>query len=286
MALPKNLTAEANPSAVLTEREIEALPTDELLSLYKCTGIQEYKWPLVLRYEGLIKSIALQICGVYSGFAQVDDIVNEGIITLMNSVDKFDPAMGVKFETYVSKRIRGMIIDLARQQDWLPRSVRKRSKEIDQAVSNLSNRLSRFPTDQEIANHLGVSVEKYREDAAATALCNIVSLEAIFERRGEGDTGISLPAGDADMPEASLQQKELREQLGDGIRTLRENEQLVLSLYYERGLNMRNIAQVMEISEPRVSQIHSRAIQKLRVYLDPYLGGNPKRNERRACSNV
>lgn len=286
MALPKNLTAEANPSAVLTEREIEALPTDELLSLYKRTGIQEYKWPLVLRYEGLIKSIALQICGVYNGFAQVDDIVNEGIITLMNSVDKFDPAMGVKFETYVSKRIRGMIIDLARQQDWLPRSVRKRSKEIDQAVSSLSNHLSRFPTDQEIANHLGVSVEKYREDAAATALCNIVSLEAIFERRGEGDTGISLPAGDADMPEANLQQKELREQLGAGIRTLRENEQLVLSLYYERGLNMRNIAQVMEISEPRVSQIHSRAIQKLRVYLAPYLGGNPERNEKRACSNV
>ena len=88
------------------------------------------------------------------------------------------------------------------------------------------------------------------------------------------------------MPEANLQQKELREQLGAGIRTLRENEQLVLSLYYERGLNMRNIAQVMEISEPRVSQIHSRAIQKLRVYLDPYLGGNPERNEKRACSNV
>ena len=88
------------------------------------------------------------------------------------------------------------------------------------------------------------------------------------------------------MPEANLQQKELREQLGAGIRTLRENEQLVLSLYYERGLNMRNIAQVMEISEPRVSQIHSRAIQKLRVYLDPYLGWNPERNEKRACSNV
>lgn len=280
-ALAKNLTAEAAASAVLMEREIKALPTDELLSLYKRTGIQEYKWPLVLRYEGLIKSIALQIFGVYSGFAQVDDIVNEGIITLMNSVDKFDPEKGTKFETYVSKRIRGMIIDLARQQDWLPRSVRKRSREIDQAVSILCNRLSRFPTDREIAEYMGLSMDKYHEDAAATALCNIVSLEAIFEHRGEGDTGISLAVGEADLPEASVQQKELREQLSAGIRTLRENEQMVLSLYYERGLNMRNIAQVMDISEPRVSQIHSRAIQKLRVYLDPYMGGKPERNKKR-----
>jgi len=280
-ALAKNLTAEAAAPVVLKEREIKALPTDELLSLYKCTGIQEYKWPLVLRYEGLIKSIALQICGVYSGFAQVDDIVNEGIITLMNSVDKFDPEKGTKFETYVSKRIRGMIIDLARQQDWLPRSVRKRAREIDQAVNDLSNRLNRFPTDREIAEYMGLSMDKYHEDAAATALCNIVSLEAIFERRGEGDTGISLAAEEADLPEASVQQKEMREQLGAGIRTLRENEQLVLSLYYERGLNMRNIAQVMKISEPRVSQIHSRAIQKLRIYLDPYMGGKPERNKKR-----
>lgn len=280
-ALAKNLTAEAAASAVLMEREIKALPTDELLSLYKRTGIQEYKWPLVLRYEGLIKSIALQICGVYSGFAQVDDIVNEGIITLMNSVDKFDPEKGTKFETYVSKRIRGMIIDLARQQDWLPRSVRKRSREIDQAVSILCNRLSRFPSDREIAEYMGLSMDKYHEDAAATALCNIVSLEAIFEHRGEGDTGISLTVREADLPEASVQQKELREQLSAGIRTLRENEQMVLSLYYERGLNMRNIAQVMDISEPRVSQIHSRAIQKLRVYLDPYMGGKPERNKKR-----
>jgi len=199
----------------------------------------------------------------------------------MNSVDKFDPEKGTKFETYVSKRIRGMIIDLARQQDWLPRSVRKRSREIDQAVSILCNRLNRFPTDREIAEYMGLSMDKYLEDAAATALCNIVSLEAIFERRGEGDTGISLTAGEADLPEVSVQQKELREQLGAGIRMLRENEQMVLSLYYERGLNMRNIAQIMDISEPRVSQIHSRAIQKLRVYLDPYMGGKPERNKKR-----
>lgn len=277
-ALPQNLT---DAAAVLSEAQINALSTEDLLALYKRTGVQAYKWPLVLRYEKLIKSIALQICGVYSGFAQVDDIVNEGIIILMNSVDKFDPDKGVKFETYVSKRIRGMIIDLARQQDWLPRSVRRRSREIDRAVSELCSSLNRFPTDQEIAEHLGVSVEKYREDAAASALSNIVSLEALFERRGEGDTGIPLSVDVMESPEANLQQRELRETLSAGIRTLREKEQLVLSLYYEKGLNMRNIAQIMEISEPRVSQIHSRAIRKLRVYLDPYMGETPTGSEKR-----
>ena len=95
-----------------TEAEIEAMATPDLLSLYKQTGDEELKWPLVLRYEGLIKSAALQIRGVYSSFAQVDDIVSEGILTLLTSIDKFDPDKGIKFETYVAKRIRGMVIDV------------------------------------------------------------------------------------------------------------------------------------------------------------------------------
>lgn len=282
-ALSKNLTAATDTATLLTEQEIDAMPTEDLLALYKRTGEQAYKWPLVLRYQGLVKSIALQICGVYSSFAQVDDIVNEGIITLMSSVDKFDPDKGTKFETYVSKRIRGMIIDLARQQDWLPRSVRKRSREIDQAIGEMSTLLNRFPSEQELADYLGLTLEKYREDVVASALCNLVSLEAIFEYRGEGDTGIFLPTKDAQaQPEANLQQKELREQLCSGIRALREKEQLVLSLYYERGLNMRNIAHIMSVSEPRVSQIHSRAIQKLRVYLESYLNEGVNHTKKRA----
>lgn len=279
----KNLTTVADDAPLLAEQELEAMSTEDLLALYKRTGIQEYKWPLVLRYEGLIKSIALQICGVYSSFAQVDDIVNEGILTLMGAVDRFDPDKGTKFETFAAKRIRGMIIDLARQQDWLPRSVRRRSREIDEAAGELSGSLNRFPTEQELADHMGISLEKYHEDVAATALCNVVSLEAIFERRGEGDTGVFLPTGDTKaQPEASLQQQELREQLSAAIRSLRENEQMVLSLYYEKGLNMRHIAQVMNISEPRVSQVHSRAIQKLRLYLESYLNGGTGNNKKRA----
>ncbi len=110
------MSAASTESRVYTEAEIERMSTEALLAQYKSTGDEQLKWPLVMRYEGLIKNAALQIRGVYSSFAQVDDIVSEGILTLLSSIDKFDPDKGIKFETYVSKRIRGMVIDLARKQ--------------------------------------------------------------------------------------------------------------------------------------------------------------------------
>ena len=108
-----------------------------MLLLYRSSGCQELKWTLALRYVGLVKSIALQVRGVYSSFAQVDDIINEGVLALVGAVDKFDPDKGIKFETFVSKRIRGAVIDLARRQDWVPRSVRRKAREIDQASVEL-----------------------------------------------------------------------------------------------------------------------------------------------------
>ena len=255
-----------------TQQELDAMPAEQLLALYKRTGDQSLKWPLVLRYEGLIKTIALQICGVYSSFAQVDDIINEGVITLLRAVDKYDPSMGTKFETYVTKRIRGMIIDMARRQDWLPRSVRRRSREIDQAVGELYSTLGHFPTDEEMSSRLGITPAKYQAELASMALCNIISLEGLFEGREQGDAGIALPGREGgDQPEQTLQERELKEKLVEGIRSLQKSEQTVLSLYYEQEFNMREIAQIMGVSEPRISQIHSRAIQRLRLFLNRYL---------------
>ena len=255
-----------------TEGEIEAMSTPDLLALYKETGEEELKWPLVLRYEGLIKSAALQIRGVYSSFAQVDDIVSEGILTLLSSIDKFDPEKGIKFETYVSKRIRGMVIDLARKQDWLPRNIRQRAKEIDAAVSTLANELGRFPTDQEVAGHLGVPTDKYQKDAARVALSNTLSLDALMDARDMEGYRFEVSSEDPSVqPELVLEDQELQETLARGIAVLQKNEQIVLSLYYEKNLHMKEIAQVMGVSEPRISQIHSRAIQKLRDHMSSYL---------------
>lgn len=267
-----NMIEESSASPQYSQKEIDGMETLELLTLYKQTGHQELKWPLVLRYEWLVRSIALQIFGVYSSFAQLDDIINEGVITLLNAVDKFELDKGIKFETYVSKRIRGMIIDLARQQDWLPRSVRKRSREIDQTVAELYLTLGRYPTDLEICRKMNIPLSRYREDLVSLDLCNVLSLESLFETRELMNSGIPIPSEDATtQPEQNLQEAEFREQLVEGIRSLRENEQLVLSLYYQKELNMREIATIMEISEPRVSQIHSKAIQRLRHYLEQYI---------------
>lgn len=259
-----------------TQQEMEEMSTPELLNTYKRTGDMQLKWALVLRYEGLIKSAAFQVRGIYSSFAQVDDIVNEGILTLLSAIDKFDPDKGIKFETYVSKRIRGMVIDLARKQDWLPRSVRQRAKEIDMAVSQLSSQLGRFPTEGEIAQQLGVAPEKYQKDAASVALSNVLSLDALMDARDMDGHSFEVPSADSrGQPETVLQDQELQQMLAAGIRTLRENEQIVLSLYYEKNLHMKEIAQVMEVSEPRISQIHARAIQKLRDYMSAYMNDTP-----------
>ena len=255
-----------------TQEMLDQLTTEELLALYKNTGNPDLKWPLVLRYSWLVKSVALQARGIYRSFAQVDDVINEGLLALVNAVDKFDPDKGVKFETFVSKRIRGAIIDLARQQDWVPRSVRRRAKEIDQASSELFAELGRYPSDEEMVQRLGITQEQYQEDLANTSLCNMLSLDALLDDRDRITPEVP-DINPVNRPEDSMLQQELLEILALGISSLRDNEQMVISLYYQKNLRMKEIAQVMEVSEPRVSQLHSRAIQKLKLYMTQYISG-------------
>ena len=256
-----------------TPEELEALSPEELFQAYKATSDPELKWPLVMRYVGLVRSIALQVRGVYSSFAQVDDIVNEGLLTLASAVDKFDPGKGIKFETYVSKRIRGAVIDLARRQDWVPRSVRRKARDIDQASSELFSELGRYPTDREMAQRLGVSQDQYQEDLANSSMCNVLSLDALFEDREQTGRAELPDDGSEGRPEDSMLRQELLETLTKAIESLRENEQTVISLYYHKSLSMKEIAQVMEVSEPRISQLHSRAIQKLKLFMNQYMTG-------------
>lgn len=263
--------------ASYSEQEIEQMETQTLLLLYKQTGNEELKWPLVLRYEYLVKNVAMQVRGVYSNFAQLDDIVGEGILTLLSAIDKFDPDKGVKFETFVAKRLRGMMIDLARKQDWMPRTVRRRAKEIDTVVTDLVNELGRYPTEEEIANRLGVTRERYSKDMADIAYSNVVSLEGMITMYEDSGQQFQIPSRDTqNQPENVLQDRELQTVLAEAISKLRKNEQLVLSLHYEKNLQLKEIAQVMDLSAPRISQIHARAIEKLRQYLEEYMGIAPE----------
>ena len=240
------------------------MSVDALFEEYRRNPSDELKWEIVMRHSGIVRNIALQIQGVYCTFAQLDDIINEGLITMAKAVDKYDPSIG-KFETYVAKRIRGMIIDLARQQDWVPRPVRRRAKEIERANSELYNQLGRFPTDQEIAQHLGISEEEYQETMANSSMYSVVSLEETLEGY-EQITGSEEIAADM-MPEASLERMEMLDELTEAIGSLREKEQIVLSLYYQKDMKMKDIAEILGVSHARASQIHTRAIQKLKVLM-------------------
>ena len=251
--------------------EWEQMSAEELVKEYRKTGSLAIKQEIVLRYIHIVRGIALQMRGVYLSIAQVDDIISEGVIALMNAVDKFDPSKNVKFETYISKRIRGLVIDLARRQDWVSRSVRRSLRDIDQAANSLFIELGRTPTDQEVADRLGMSLEKYQQMLGKTGLCNVLSLETMLEESTQGTMSDFLLCAQAEnQPEQHLQEEELKQALRDGIHSLLENERMVISLYYEKELNMKEIAQVLKVSEPRISQIHANAIRKLRIYMERF----------------
>lgn len=257
--------------APVSREEAEKLDDRTLLQLYRRTGDQELKWTLVLRYSQLVRRIALQASGLYSSFAQLDDIIQEGLLVLLNAVDKFDPDKNVKFDTYVSTRLRGMIVDLARRQDWLPRQVRQKSVRLNRAVDELSAQLGRAPESDEVAQYMGLTREQYDALLSETAVSSLVSFEAVLDSCGSATEKLMAQGEMNDPTEEQFQDKELHQVLKEGIASLRENEQMVLSLYYEKELNMKEIAQVLGVSAARVSQIHSRALQRLRVYMKQYM---------------
>ncbi len=245
------------------------MTNEELFVQYKLTHDLEIKNQLVLRYAHVVKAVAMQMRGVYNDFAQVDDIVNEGVIVLMSSIDKFDLDKNVKFESFISKRIRGLVIDIARKNDWVPRSVRKSAKDIDKAATHLFTQLGRMPTDEEMAEYLGFTLKKYKDELRETNLMNMLSFEMLFEEASGGKYSNQLTTSRLEtMPESYLDNLEIENEIKGGLETLREKEKLVISLRYLQDLNMKEIAAVLGVSEPRISQLHSNAIRKLRIYLE------------------
>ncbi|MEG0109185.1 MAG: FliA/WhiG family RNA polymerase sigma factor [Lachnospiraceae bacterium] len=251
-----------------TQRDYSQSSNEELLAEYGQSKDLKIKQELVMRYIYIVKSISIQMRNVYLGFAQVDDIVNEGALAIMNAIDKFDLEKNVKFETYISKRIRGMIIDLARKQDWIPRSVRKNAKDIDNASIQLYNDLGRYPSPQEIADNLGIELDKYQETLGKTTLFNVLSLDIILEETSENRKTVQLMSHNmSEHPEQYVLDEEFKSIIAEGIKSLKANEQTVISLYYVEELHMKEIAKVIQVSEPRISQIHANAIRKLRLFM-------------------
>jgi RNA polymerase sigma factor for flagellar operon FliA len=225
---------------------------------------------IVLQYTGLVKKIVLRFKGSYSNFGQMDDMVNQGMIVLIDAVEKFKPEMGYKFETFATLKIRGAVIDFMRKQDWVPRSQRSLSKMLEEAHGELYATLDREPTEAEIAEKMGISETNLQKILQQRHNAIVLSYEeAINEKMMEVSPLITEEKSD-DSPESTILLEELKLKLGEAIDQLKEKERLVVSLYYYENLKLKEIAEVMGVTESRVSQIHSQAMIKMRTRLKNY----------------
>ncbi|MCI8981570.1 MAG: FliA/WhiG family RNA polymerase sigma factor [Hungatella sp.] len=249
---------------------LEEKTNEELLEMYRAEGRIEIKQALVLRYLYIVKTIANQMRNVYTGSLQMEDIINEGVIAIMKGLDRYDPERDNKFETFISRRIRGMIIDLVRKNDWMPRDFRKQVKAMEEQQAVLGRKLGRLPSDEEVASAMGMDIRKYRKLQRMSVMMNVLSLDMITDDEGEHQS-LQLSSGDVEsQPERAFLKVESRQVLAEAINSLKEKEKMVVSLYYVEELNMGQIAQILGVSEPRISQIHSSAIRKLKAYMSQY----------------
>lgn len=221
-------------------------------------------------YLPLVKFIAGRLAIGLPRSVEIDDLINAGVVGLIEAYRNFDTSKGVKFETYASLRIRGAILDELRGMDWVPRSTRARSREIERVLARIENKLGRQPTEEELALALGVGMDEYYEmieDVSSTAL---LSLD---EMTYGDDDDKPVPLVDTlRSPEqlnalGQLEREELRDLLADSLGQLNEQERLVVALYYYEELTLKEIGQVLELSESRVSQLHTKAVLGLRVKL-------------------
>ena len=219
-----------------------------------------------LAYMNIVKFAAMSTRNMYLKFAETDDIINEATIALMSAIDSYDPNKGVKFETYASIKVRGAIIDFIRRQDFVPRNIRRFAKEYDSAYSILYSELDREPTAQEIADYMKLPVEKLESCTAQAAAAQTLSFEEMVM-----DGGFDIPdKADEDgmwAAEAGVHRQEKMKYLADAIRSLKERERLVITLYYYEKLRFSDIGKVLDVSESRVCQIHSQAVVKMKKYM-------------------
>lgn len=237
---------------------------------YLESGTVEARNEIVLQYMDLVKKIVLRFKGSYSGFGQMDDMINQGIIALIDAVEKFRPELGNKFETFASLKIRGSIIDFMRKQDWVPRNRRSLAKELDDVYSALYAETGKEPTREQMAEKMQISVSHLEKILQQRHNSVILSYEETIEEKMMAATPLIANNSDVQSPEAGLLYEELKEKLAEAIEHLNEKEKLVVSLYYYEHLKIREIAAIMNITESRVSQIHSASIVKMKHKLKNY----------------
>ncbi|MEU3271757.1 FliA/WhiG family RNA polymerase sigma factor [Saccharomonospora sp. NPDC006951] len=251
----------------------ESVPKDEsaihaLWREFAREPSQRIRDRLVLHYAPLVKYVAGRVGTGLPTHVDVADLIQSGIFGLVDAIEKFDPERGLRFETYAMQRIRGAILDDLRSQDWVPRVIRSRAREVERALDRLGAKLRRTPTDAELAAELGITLDELRDLYGQLRLTSVVALEDLVSAgRDSGSLVDSLPDEDAVDPAAVLVDMDNRRQLAEAIAQLTERDRVVVSLYYFESLTLAEIGKVLGVTESRVSQLHTRAVLRLRAKL-------------------
>lgn len=221
-------------------------------------------------YSLLVKRIAYQLAAKLPASVQLDDLIQAGMIGLLDALNHFDETQGAQFETYASQRIRGAMLDELREIDWVPRSVRKNARDIERAITFLQQQLRCSPSEQEIANHMGLALQEYQAMLADARGHQLVYYE---DFQNESDEPIELNITDGRPGPLELMQDDgMKQALVGAIEELPERERMVMAMYYQEDLNLKEVGAVLGVSESRVCQIHTQAVMRLRAKLKDWIG--------------
>jgi RNA polymerase sigma factor FliA len=253
------------------ETGVKEVELRDLWRRYKVDGDASARERLVVAYSPLVKFVAGRLGAGLPSHVDDADLISYGLMGLIGSIERFEPERGIKFETFAMTRIRGAIIDELRSLDWVPRSVRSRAREIEAAQAKLEHELQRAPTEEELAAKLGVEPEELRSSLLDIANSSVYALDELWTISDSSGDSVSLldTISDprADDPQESLASSEVKDRLTEGISSLPEREQLVIALYYYENLTLREIGEVLGVTESRVSQLHTKAVMRLKSAL-------------------
>ncbi len=242
---------------------------DRLWQDFKASASPKAREQLILHYSPLVKYVASRLASGLPANVEQGDLVSYGIFGLIDALEKFDMGRAIKFETYAVPRIRGAIIDGMRANDWVPRSVRSKAREVDKAITGLESSLGRTPTDEEVAGRMGLSQGELRDTMNQISFVSVMALdELLHTSEGEGMSLLeTLPDRSALDASGPMESQEGRAMLAQAINALAEREKIVVTLYYFEGLTLNEIGGVLGVTESRVCQIHTKAVGSLRGLL-------------------
>lgn len=249
---------------------MKTVDKEKLWEQYREAKTQELREQLIIEYAQLVKLVAGRLSMYLGHNVEYDDLVSYGIFGLIDAIDKFDMDKNVKFETYASLRIRGAILDQIRKMDWIPRSVRQRQRKIDDAMKQIEMRTGKTATDEELAQQLGLTDEELCAWQTQLKVTNIVSLNE-FEENGPEPLVDSAHPARFSRPEEVVEEAELKEKLTESLDLLTEKERRVIELYYYEDMTLKEISKILGVSESRVSQLHTKALNKMRKKMGAYM---------------